>query len=185
MRRHLPWLCLLSGLFLSGCATEALWDADHFTSFHEPTIPSNLKVFSGAKPGRALVVYDQRKESEKSPLEKRAYWVDTASDSPSNPHKPKFVSLSKTNGLAALPLLPMPESVGFCVVTTNDQRFRFFMNGTEMGRHELPAYPGTGGRATQVALTPLAVTADITIIGGFIFVHAMAASAGSTFTWAP
>ena len=182
MQRHLPWLCLLAGILFSGCATPALWGEGSLTSFREPANPSNLQVFQG-RPGKALVVYDETTESGQSHL-RRAYWADTHFDSPENPHKPEFVTVTKANGLTALPLLSVPAGSGLCIVSTNDQRFSFYQDGREVARHELPTYPGNLGRAKQVALTPLAAAADATIVGGVV-AYWWLQSGAPTFSWKP
>jgi hypothetical protein len=36
--------------------------------------------------------------------------------------------------------------------------------------YDLPVYQDLSGRLKQVAITPIAVAADLTIVGGFLFV---------------
>jgi hypothetical protein len=185
VQRQIRWLCFLAGILFTGCATPALWEADHFTSFREPANPSHLQVFQSSRPGKALVVYDETSENHSQSHLRRAYWADTQFDSPTNPRKPEFVNLTRANGLAALPILPAPTGAGLSIVSTNDQRFSFYQDGREVSRHELPAYNGPLGRAKQVALTPLAVAADATIVGGVLFYWAARSGGLSGLTWSP
>jgi hypothetical protein len=42
-------------------------------------------------------------------------------------------------------------------------------------------YADASGRAKQIALTPLAVVADLTILGGFVFIWYWAGRAGAEY----
>ena len=57
-------------------------------------------------------------------------------------------------------------------MTTNTHGFTLYDNGAKVWAYDLPGYHDRTGRAKQIALTPLTVVADLTIIGGFIFVYA-------------
>jgi hypothetical protein len=66
----------------------------------------------------------------------------------------------------AVPTNP-PEQ--FCAVTeTNGGSFEIFSGGRQMGSYQLPVYDDGWGRIEKIAWTPVAVTADLTIIGGFL-----------------
>jgi hypothetical protein len=68
---------------------------------------------------------------------------------------------------------PIPTGMnlpaGLCaVVATNKQSFTLFQASRFVASHDLPVYNDGKAQVEKAALTPLAVTADLTIIGGFL-----------------
>jgi len=55
----------------------------------------------------------------------------------------------------------------YAVVETNRQSFTVYYNNGNISRHDLPTYNDGKGPIDKIALTPVAVTADITIAAGF------------------
>jgi hypothetical protein len=80
--------------------------------------------------------------------------------------------LTSSNSLPAIPILNSPAEHGLSAVLTNkSDSFYLFRDGTTLGFYELPVYDDMSGSAKKAALTPLAIAADLTIIGGFLFLY--------------
>jgi hypothetical protein len=63
----------------------------------------------------------------------------------------------------------MDSAVSLCaVVATNKQSFTLYQNHSIVGSYQLPVYNDGKGRAAKIALTPVAVGADLTIVGGYV-----------------
>jgi hypothetical protein len=160
-------------LCASGCATSALWEEGRFAQFHQPAKPSNLELFKGQQQ-RVLVVYDEENE-ETGNRRRRAYWAEANALPPENPFRPEYVAIKRKERLAAIPIGAAPTLNDFSAVATNDTRaFVLYREGRELAVYDLPVYEDRSARTKQVALTPLAIVADITIVGGILFVYVAA-----------
>jgi hypothetical protein len=89
-----------------------------------------------------------------------------------------FVSLERKQGLAAIPVPQSPPASDgsllaglYAIASTNGNGFTLYSASKELGSYELPVYRDASGRTKQVLLTPLTVTADVTIIGGLLAVY--------------
>ena len=179
------WLGAAS-VFLSGCATSALWGEGTFARYHEPASPPNLKLFHSARCDDVLVHYDETYEGS-GVVKPRAYWLRCNHEPAPNPHKPRFVSVKATRGLAPIPIVsadsaaPPGQTSTYAVVSTNAPDFVLYSGEANLGCYVLPVYRDRAGRVAQVLLTPLAVVADLTIVGGFLFLEAWA-SGGFQFS---
>lgn len=166
-------------MLLSGCATSALWEDGAFALYHEPARPPNLQLFHSARRNAVLVRYHEAYEGSDS-IKPRAYWLRHKDRPVPNPHKPRFVSIKPDRELVAVPLretdkAPLGLQSGlYAVVSTNATDFVLHSGEANLGCFELPVYRDSAGRAVQVVLTPLAVVADLTIVGGYIFLQAWA-----------
>ena len=59
----------------------------------------------------------------------------------------------------------------YAVASTNGHKFTLFSPDNRLGlSYELPVYRASSGRLTQVFLTPPALVADATIVGGVLIV---------------
>jgi len=173
------WSCfvLLAAwtILLGGCATSTLWENGRFARFHEPATPSHLQLFRSGQREAVLVQYDESREGDDS-VHRRAYWLEPGSEPVKNPHKPHFVPIKTARGLAPIPVVhadtTLPVNTGiYAVVGTNDLDFSLRSGERTLGSYELPVYEDASGKAKQALLTPLAVSADLTIIGGVIAVY--------------
>jgi hypothetical protein len=86
--------------------------------------------------------------------------------------KPRFFSAQLSRELPPVPAwetLPLANTnfspAVYAVVSTNTQSFTIYFNG-QGTNHDLPVYNDGWGRTDRIALTPVAVLADLTIIGG-------------------
>ena len=164
-------------LLLSGCATSTLWQTGQFANFHEPATPPNLSLFKSSHPNDVLVEYDESRENDDF-IRRRAYWLERNTGRVRDRQKPRFVSVDHGNDLIPIPLANSPPSTtpagdGLCAVaSTNGQSFALYSIDQEKGPYQLPVYADASGRTKQVLLTPITVAADLTIIGGYLFVYA-------------
>jgi hypothetical protein len=91
--------------------------------------------------------------------------------------RPVFASTAPTNGLIDVPVYYGLTDVNsnqpyVAICDTNTQVFTLFSAGEYRGTYELPVYNDRRGTMEKAALTPLAVTVDVTIVGGAIVVIA-------------
>lgn len=63
----------------------------------------------------------------------------------------------------------------YAIAPHEGKSFRLFLASQEVSSNELPVYNDGLGKVARVALTPISVLADVTIIGGFIFLWAWSA----------
>ena len=166
-----PILLALAG---GGCMTKALWQNDELEACKEPSSKANLRLFQGHLPADVLVGYDESSERNNS-VHTRAYWLKENQHLVEQHVRPHFASMETSRKLAPMPLFYEPITdgtympIGLCaVVATNGQSFSLFLDSRTIGTHSLPVFNDGKGRKEKIALTPLAVTADATIVGGFI-----------------
>ena len=149
-----------------GCATRALWEEGQFARFREPAIPPNLEVFQRDE-SKVLVVYDEEAEDGSKRM-RRAFWADLSVQPPDNPMRPQFVRTESMNQLQPVPMVEVPSTNDLCVMTNNVREFTLFNGGQKVWLYHLPVYNDKSGRVKQIALTPLTILADITIVGGVL-----------------
>ncbi len=168
----LPWLLfvILGG---SGCATSALWTSPGLECWKEPDQNPNLRLYDGAPCADFLVVYDQY--SERSDTTHRvAYWMNENERRLNNRRAPEFVSPKLAVPLASIPTFNSVSERGnspppvYALVATNGQSFTLYSDTLGVSSHDLPVYNDGKGKMEKAVLTPVAVTADLTIVGGVI-----------------
>lgn len=157
-------------LVLTGCATSALWGNG---DFREPRKPPGLALFQSADATRVLVLYDETSDTSER-ISRRAYWLRLGEKTKPNPHRPFFVPIEQSQGLLPLEFFESatnpPWPTRLCAVaSTNDIAFTLFSEGRSPATYRLPVYQDPAGRSKRILLTPLAVAADATIVGGYIF----------------
>jgi hypothetical protein len=168
--RLLPLLLLTLG---GGCETKALWNNGNLEAVKEPANNASLRLFDSKQQNDLLVVYDEYSERSDK-IRTRAYWLNENEMLVNQRHAPHFVN---TNLMRNLPSAPVFYSTSwkinstlmlYAVVETNQQSFTLYSGNHEIGSHDLPFYNDGKGRVEKIALTPIAVTADLTIVGGYI-----------------
>ncbi len=169
--RRLAWMLALLPLVLTGCATSALWGN---RDFREPAKPPELELFQSADTTHVLVLYDETSDTSER-ISRRAYWLRLGEKTKPNPYRPFFVPPQQSQGLLPLAVfesattnLPWPTKL-CAVASTNDIAFTLFSEGRSPATYRLPVYQDPAGRSKRILLTPLAVAADATIVGGYIF----------------
>jgi len=187
-------LLLLAVAAVPGCATHALWADADLGTWHEPSSDSTLRLFRSGQPGELLVLYQESIEPHDA-RRMRAYLLHRNASRIERQKQPKFVKIdsvrglepvpvfSATNAAAASPKLPL-----FAVLSTNKVWFTLYSSGTDAGSYSLPVYCDGRGRMERIALTPLAATADLTIVGGAIgayagYLYVVSRAGGSANLW--
>jgi hypothetical protein len=182
MKTRVKYVALFSPLLLAlagGCVTKALWDNEALEACKEPADKLNLRLFEGAPQTNLLVLYDEYSERNDA-VHTRAYWLKENQTQVDQHVRPHFAPSSSKDHLASVPVFydPLPDGMklppGLCaVVATNQQSFTLYVDNQAVGSHSLPIYNDGKGRTEKIALTPLAVTADASIVGpaiaGLIF----------------
>lgn len=175
------WLLLLLPLFTGGCVTHQLWTESKLDEWNEPAPNPNLRLFANDQMDDLLVVYDEFSE-RRSSTHTRAFFLKPNQTSLAQHTRPHFVNSGTAQNLppvpvlSAMPLVP-PESL-YAVAITNSAAFTVFFDEYELGSYELPVYNDRVGRAERIALTPVTVTMDATIIGGVLGITYLYATAG-------
>jgi hypothetical protein len=163
-------LLMLPAVFLSGCATRALWQR---TSYVGPASNPNLKL-SLASPGNDLLVeYDEMPERSSS-RRPRAYLLYENLPRIEAQRRPTFVDPRRITELT--PVLIVPTTAPailltndlYVVAATNSFNFSVYSNRRELGLHQLPIYVNGARRTGQVLLTPLTVVADVTMVSAVV-----------------
>jgi hypothetical protein len=169
----LPSIILAAlAVLLSGCATPALWEEGRFARYHEPADAPKLQIFRAKDGSDFLVEYDESRDGSDS-LRKRAYWLKPNLERLADRRKPRFVRSDQSTSLEPIaifgppgPLVPPADADSYAVVLTNSHAFTIWAQGKKLDEYELPVYLDASGRVKQLLLTPAAVTADVTIVGG-------------------
>jgi len=171
------WLLALlfaHAMFLGGCATSKVWEDGQFARFHEPATPSNLLLLESGRRRDVLVEYDEWRDRDDL-SRRRAYWLEQNTARLQAGRKPRFVRIQHEPDLSPLPVVEAPpghvEVPGahqYSIIS--NQAFVLYSGENKIGTYELPVYRDASGRVKQIAITPIAVVADLTIVGGFLFV---------------
>ena len=175
----------VNGMFFRALA---LTGADRAMEYkHDPKEIRGLEMgikpldsaFGGLKEDDFLVVYDEYSERHDS-IRSRAYFLYHSQGHVHERQRPQFVSPDSIHDLTVVPLLhSMSEAIqisaGPYAIATNDPAaFTLFSDGRSGERFELPSYNDAVGQVGRALLTPVTVTADFTIVGGYVFLWAWA-----------
>jgi hypothetical protein len=170
MRRWLKAVLLLP-LLAGGCVTHKLWTESRLDAWNEPAASPNLRLFRDERQDNFLVVYDEFSERHDSARTRAFFLHPSEKPQPLRGH-PHFVNANWARRLTPVPVLsvvPTNSPELFCVVTqTNGVCLTIFSGGQPMGSYQLPVYDDGWGKVERIAWTPFAVTADLTIVGGFL-----------------
>jgi hypothetical protein len=172
MKARLALFALLAlPLFGSGCATRALWTKTSLDAWNEPADEAQLRVYDSPKRRDLLVVYEEYSERHDS-LRTRAYWLQANAQRIEQRQRPDFVSVHAARGLAPVPVFtnaPVETpSTGYALLSTNHYFLLIRVGDQRDGSHLLPVYNDGVGQSARIALTPVTVVADATIVGGII-----------------
>ncbi len=168
MRHWLRFISLLPFL-VSGCVTHKLWTESRLDAWNEPAPQPRLLLFRAAPQNAYLVVYDEL-EGRNDDFRTRAFFLKPDLSSPAQRGHPHFVNPNAARGLAPLPVFfstPTNPPECFCTATNRDG-FTVFSKGQPPLSCVFPVYDDGWGLIEKIAWTPLAVTADLTIIGGYL-----------------
>jgi hypothetical protein len=175
MAKHI--VRFVCGLFLialmNGCVTKGLWENGNLEAWNQPAANPNLRLFEAKPTGNLLVVYDEYSERRNS-IHTRAFWLNENQKPLAEHYMPHFVSASSTPGLISIPVffahtnqscLPPPP---YAIVATNGQSLIFHLRDGLVSSYDLPFYNDGKGKVEKFILTPVAVTADATIVGSIL-----------------
>ena len=174
---------LLTALF-SGCVTKKLWtDTPSWDCWNQPAVDPHLRLFQTKKD--FLVVYDEYSERHDS-IHSRAYLLRKNQKHVEKRLEPAFVERKLIRTTKPVPVITAAEvspanPVPFAVLETNRHAFVLFLGENVTNRCELPVYDDGQGKTMRIAFTPLAATADLTIVGGFLgylYLQGMAGGGG-------
>lgn len=165
-----PLLLALTG----GCATKALWHNGRLDACNEPASKVNLRLFEAKTQTNLLVVYNEFSERNEG-VHTRAYWLKENQTRVGRHLAPHFTRASASRKLAAVPVYydPIPEGKNLprslcAVVATNQQSFTLYLEDRAIGTHGLPVYNDGKGQVERIALTPIAVAANIVLVGSVV-----------------
>ena len=184
MQRQSLKIALLLPLLTGGCATNALWNKTDLDAWNEPAQNADVRLFNARNKKDFLVVYDEYSERNDS-IHTRAYFLNQNQKRVEQGQRPHFVSTRRAGKLPPVSLFQtLPESntnfaqAIFAVISTNKQSFTIYSD-KEKTDYSLAVYNDGRGQISRMALTPVAVTADLTIVGGILgcwFICALAES---------
>jgi hypothetical protein len=166
-------LLLLPLLLGSGCMTAKLWDNGNLEAWKQPAIDPHLHLYDAKSRPDVLVVYDEYSDRHDT-THTRAYWLNESEKRVEQGHAPRFVSPSDAQGLATVPVFCSPPDESrsrppfYALVATNHQSFTLYSENGQISSHDLPTYNDGQGKVEKFLLTPAALTADATIVGGIL-----------------
>ena len=172
----------------TGCATHQLWTNEQLEACRQPADKLNLQLFQSSPATNLLVVYDEIAERNEA-VRTRAYWLNENENLIRQNKRPHFVNVKSSDHLAAVPVFCRPLSSGaklpdlYAVAGTNKQSFTLYRAGAAVALYDLPVYNDGKGRVERIALTPITVTADATVIGGVIGYMFLVDYAGGSVDW--
>src|SRR5262245_24580259 len=169
----------------SGCATHALWSDAKLDAFNEPADNPHLSLYAAESRNDFLVVYDEISGRNET-IQRRAYWLQENQQRTEKRQAPMFVDKKLTRGLASVPVFPVANKPApgdqtgvYAILSTNDPSgFTLFSKDVELNSYLLPVYDDGRGVFARIALTPLTVTADTVLVGGYMYLKS-AAEGGS------
>ena len=174
-------LLVLQAPLWSGC-TALLWKKSTFATYYHPADPANLQLYYSEARKDLLVQYDESREKEKK-VQRRSYWLEPNLTIVNDGRKPEFVAPASLERLTPVPLSatkPDTPPLGFkglyVVCETHDPRFTIYSGTNELNSCILPIYHDNEQIAVKVLLTPAALVADATLVGGLIGLYVAANS---------
>jgi hypothetical protein len=177
-------IALLLPLLTSGCVTDALWNKSQLDDWNEPANDANVHLFEASRQKDFLVVYDEYSERHDS-IHTCAYFLNQNQKGVAQGQKPHFVDAGLSHQLPPVPIFQtLPESDAnfsqmiYAVISTNKQSFTIY-SGQKKTDYNLAVYNDGRGQIDRIALTPVAATADLTIVGGLLgcwFIYGLAES---------
>jgi hypothetical protein len=174
MKTEFLWkrmLLLLAVAAVPGCVTHALWEEANLGTRHQPADDPTLRLFHSGEPRELLVLY--RESAEGHDLTRtRAYLLYQNESRIERQRSPRFVKIESVRGLEPVPVfaatnapVSSPPPPLYAVLSSDKLWFTLYSSGAPVGSYTLPVYRDGMGQTERIALTPLAVTADVTIVG--------------------
>lgn len=167
--RFLPLLLIL---FLESGCTYALWTNGNLDAYKEPAQNPDLHVFQSEQRGDFLVVYKEQSDRNDA-IHTRAYWLNKNENRVEDKRAPAFARKKSVDHLPPVPVfyfLPKtPDLTGklYAVCDTNLDTFTLYSGNYKIGSYNFPVYNDHWGTVEKTALTPVAMTADASVVCGF------------------
>lgn len=176
-------LLLAGTLPFTGCQTyeeygltHKLWSDPSLTDYYEPAGTRNLKAFRLPPAARLQVSYDERREKDSS-VRRRAFFLPDSAPALASKAKPSFTNPAPATGWIEVPVIvagePVPEASLYLKLAADRKSFTVVHAGVADGPHRLPTYVDQSSTAFRVALTPVTVVADGTVVAVFCGVVAL------------
>jgi hypothetical protein len=165
-------LLLFPLLLISGGCTGMLWQNTDWDC--KPDSTPNLRVFDAASQKDLLVVYNEFSERTKT-IHTRAYLLNKNQNNVVLQKHPHFVSTNLAGNLPPVPVFQTPPIITslsqplYVVAPTNAVGFMVYSNQTSIGSFDLPWYSDRTGQIERIALSPVAITVDVVIVGAAIY----------------
>ncbi|HEY4414992.1 MAG TPA: hypothetical protein VGO57_04795 [Verrucomicrobiae bacterium] len=175
MRRCFLVTLLLPLLILNNGCTAHLWSSRELDGWNQPLTGPNLRLYDVKQEKDFLVVYDEYSEYHNA-IKTRAYFLNQNEERIQERHAPQFVSTKLAAGLPAVPVFLSPDILAtnqilYAVADSNNPpSFTFYWGNKEFDSHQLPVYKDGMNTAERVALTPLTLAFDVTVVGGIIYI---------------
>ena len=167
MRPSLQTLLLLP-LLTGGCMTHKLWTASPLDEWNEPASSPNLRLFRAERQDDFLVAYDEFSERRET-TRPRMYFLNPNQKLLAQHDRPHFVKVNSADNLVPMPMFSFAPTNStekcYAVTATNSASFDIFFGHQKISSNQLPTYKDGFGQWKRVALTPVAVVADLTIVG--------------------
>jgi hypothetical protein len=181
--RSLTALLMAGVLPFTGCQTyeeygltHKLWSDASLTDHYEPAGTRGLKTFQRPPSPRLLVSYDERREKDSS-VRRRAFFLPDSAMTLAAQGKPSFTNPTPGAGWVEVPVIfdgePAPDAPLCIRLAANKKGFTVFRDGVADGPHQLPTYVDQSSTVFRVAMTPMAVVADATVVAVFCGVVAL------------
>ena len=171
MRRKLRTLLLILPLLASGCMTHKLWTESALDEWNRPADNSDLRLFRDERRDDLLAVYDEYSERHET-TQTRAFFLNQNQKLLAKNVRPHFVNVKSAGGLTPVPMFSFAPTNSlekfYAITATNGTSFDIFSGGRKISSNQLPTYNDGTGQWERIAWTPVAVTMDLTIIGGAI-----------------
>jgi hypothetical protein len=141
--------------------TYKLWDKD-VRSYCQPVANPELALYMAKSPPDVLVEYNALSDRNDQ-IKRLAYFLEANQTRIAAGKAPYFVDPKLSRNLVAIPHQVSTNT--YAVLGTNGWAFTLYRPGGELEVCNLPTYRDDHNTAGRVALTPLAVAGDATIIG--------------------
>ena len=110
-----------------------------------------------------------------SKIRRRSYWLMLNAERISAGHKPHFLDQRDRASLIAIVVSESPggvpvEGMG-AVARQDDDVFTLYSDSQKLDPYSLPIYQDPNRRAKQIALTPVSLTIDATLIGAALALY--------------
>ncbi|MEQ2006963.1 MAG: hypothetical protein ABMA26_09195 [Limisphaerales bacterium] len=189
--RSLTALMLAGALPLTGCQmyqdygiTHKLWSDPSLRDHYEPAGTRALKSFHRPPASRLLVSYDERREKDYS-VRRRAFFMPDSARTLSAQGKPGFTNPAPGSGWVEVPVIvpgePAPDAPLYLKLAADHKSFTVIREGVVDGPHRLPTYVDQSSTAFRVAMTPVAVVVDVTVVAVWCGIVSLYIYAGGPF----